>query len=123
MVYGKWLDFYMHVVWRSRTNGVLQIWYRLDGQRKFTKLYWDVPGDRALIHVPAASDFALQHPKRSPRGRMGSPAWILEGGFYRANTPWTNKYWWNWNRRRQSGASIVAGFPHQTLHRRHPPRH
>ena len=31
MVYGKWLDFYMHVVWRSRTNGVLQIWYRVDG--------------------------------------------------------------------------------------------
>jgi hypothetical protein len=21
MVYGKWLDFYMHVVWHSRTNG------------------------------------------------------------------------------------------------------
>jgi hypothetical protein len=29
MVYGKWLDFYMHAVWRSRTNGVLEIWYRV----------------------------------------------------------------------------------------------
>jgi hypothetical protein len=33
MVYGKWLDFYMHAVWRSRTNGVLEIWYRVDGKR------------------------------------------------------------------------------------------
>jgi hypothetical protein len=29
MVYGRWLDFYMHVVWKSRTNGMLEIWYRV----------------------------------------------------------------------------------------------
>src|SRR6266536_3039654 len=52
MIYGKWLDFYMHVLWRSRTNGILQIWYRVSGHKKFTKLYSDVPGDGALIQVP-----------------------------------------------------------------------
>jgi Polysaccharide lyase len=122
MVYGKWLDFYMHVVWRSRTNGVLQIWYRLDGQRKFTKLYSDVPGDRALIHARPHPTLLYNTQNGAP-GDDGKPGLILEGGFYRANTPWTNKYWWDGMRRRQSGASIVAGFPHQTLNRRHPPRH
>ena len=51
MIYGKWLDFYMHVVWRSHTSGILQIWYRVYGQKKFSKLYSDVPGDKALIRV------------------------------------------------------------------------
>ena len=70
MVYGKWLDFYMHVVWRSRTNGILQIWYRVQGQKGFTKLYSDVPGDRALIQVASSSDVALQRRKwGSWRGR------------------------------------------------------
>jgi hypothetical protein len=42
MVYGKWLDFYMHVVWRTRTDGVLEIWYGVDGEHGFTKLYAEV---------------------------------------------------------------------------------
>ena len=68
MVYGKWLDFYMHVVWRSRTSGVLEIWYRVEGEQRFTKLYSNVPGGGALVQVPTASNLALQHRKRSPGG-------------------------------------------------------
>ena len=72
MVYGKWLDFYMHVVWRSRTSGVLQIWYRVDGQKKFTKLYSDVPGDRALIQVPPHPTLLYNTENGAP-GENGKP--------------------------------------------------
>jgi hypothetical protein len=110
MVYGKWLDFYMHVVWRSRMNGVLQIWYRSEGHKKFTKLYSNVPRDRALIKVQP-------HPTLLYNGRYGAPGenrlpgLQLAGGFYRANASWTNKYWWDGMRRRNSKSSILAGFP------------
>jgi hypothetical protein len=120
MVYGKWLDFYMHVVWRSRTNGVLQIWYRLMGQKKFTKLYSNVPGDQALIHVRPHPTL-LYTTKNGAPGERGKEGLLLEGGFYRANAPWTNTYWWDGMRRRSSKASILAGFPNSALHRRHRP--
>ena len=45
MVYGKWLDFCMHVIWRSRTNGVLQIWYRVDGQREVHEALFERPAE------------------------------------------------------------------------------
>jgi polysaccharide lyase-like protein len=117
MVYGKWLDFYMHVVWHSRTSGVLQIWYRVDGQKKFTKLYSDVPRDGALIQV-RPHPTSLYNTKNGAPGENGKPGLGLQGGFYRSNTPWTNKYWWDGMRRRQSSASILAGFP-KPVHRRH----
>jgi hypothetical protein len=110
MVYGRWLDFYMHVVWRSRTSGVLQIWYRVAGQKRFTKLYSDVPKDRALIQVPPHPTLLYNHMNGAP-GEKGKPGLELEGGFYRANTPWTNEYWWDGMRRRQSEAGLLAGFP------------
>jgi hypothetical protein len=122
MVYGKWLDFYMHVLWRSRTNGVLQIWYRVDGQKKFTKLYSNVPRDRALIDVRPHPTLLYNTENGAP-GENGKPGLGLEGGFYRANTPWTNEYWWDGMRRRQSKAAILAGFPKPVLHRRHRHRH
>jgi hypothetical protein len=108
MVYGKWLDFYMHVVWHSRTSGVLEIWYRVAGQN-FTKLYSDVPGGGALIQVPPHPTMLYNTEYGAP-GENGKPGLGLEGGFYRANTPWTNEYWWDGMRRRQSEASILAGF-------------
>jgi len=113
MIYGKWLDFYMHVVWHSRTNGVLEIWYRVEGDQRFTKLYSDVPGDGALIQVPP-------HPTLLYNTQNGAPdktenhGLILEGGFYRANASWTNIYWWDGMRRRQSEEAILAGFPQWT---------
>ena len=110
MVYGRWLDFYMHAIWRSRTNGVLQIWYRVAGQKKFTKLYSNVAGDKALIQVRPHPTL-LYNTKNGAPGETGKPGLILEGGFYRANTPWTNEYWWDGMRRRQSEAAILAGFP------------
>jgi hypothetical protein len=122
MVYGKWLDFYMHVVWRSRTNGVVQIWYRVDGQKKFTKLYSNVPRDGALIEVPPHPTLLYNTQNGAP-GENGKPGLGLEGGFYRANTPWTNEYWWDGMRRRPSEAAILAGFPKPVLHRRHRHRH
>jgi hypothetical protein len=86
MVYGKWLDFYMHVVWHSRTNGVLEIWYRVDGQTTFTKLYSDVPGGGALIQVPPHPTLLYNTEYGAP-GENGQPGLRLEGGFYRANMP------------------------------------
>jgi hypothetical protein len=121
MVYGKWLVFYMHVVWRSRTNGVLQIWYRGKRQTKFTKLYSNVPRDRALIRVDPHPTLLYNTENGAP-GENGKPGLVLEGGFYRGNTDWTNVYWWDGMRRRQSESSILAGFPNpasrRTSHRR-----
>jgi Polysaccharide lyase len=110
MVYGKWLDFYMHVVWHSRTNGLLELWYRVDGGRNFTKLYSDVPGGGALIQVPPHPTL-LYNTKNGAPGENGKPGLELEGGFYRGETEWTNTYWWDGMRRRQSQAAVLAGFP------------
>jgi hypothetical protein len=110
MVYGKWLDFYMHVIWRSRTNG---------GTSDLVPRRWPDDVHQALLGGPrrrgadpgaAAPDPALQHRVRRP-GENRQPGVRLEGGFYRANTPWTNGYWWDGMRRRQSEASMLAGFP------------
>jgi polysaccharide lyase-like protein len=110
MVYGKWLDFYLHVVWRSRTSGVLEIWYRVDGEQRFTKLYSDVPGGGALIQVPPHPTL-LYNTKNGAPGEDGKPGLALIGGFYRSNASWTNEYWWDGMRRRQGEAAILAGFP------------
>jgi hypothetical protein len=110
MVYGKWLDFYLHVVWRSRTNGLLEIWSRVDGEHRFTKLYSDVPGSGALIQV-APHPTLLYNTANGAPGEGGKPGLALIGGFYRGNTPWTNEYWWDGMRRRQSQEEILAGFP------------
>jgi len=107
MVYGRWLDFYMHVVWRSRRSGVLQIWYRVQGQPKFTKLYSDVPGDRALVHVRPHPTLLYNTAHGVPREK---PGLNLEGGFYRANADWTNTYWWDGMRRRHSRSAILRSF-------------
>jgi len=109
MVYGKWLDFYMHVVWRSRTDGLLEIWYRAEGER-FRKLYSNVPGGGALIQVPPHPTL-LYNLRNGAPGENGKPGLELEGGFYRAaGTPWTNEYWWDGMRRRESQAGVLAGF-------------
>jgi hypothetical protein len=118
MVYGKWLDFYMHAVWRSRTSGVLQIWYRVNGHKKFTKLYSDVPRDGALIQVRPHPTLLYNTENGAP-GENGKPGLALLGGFYRANTPWTNKYWWDGMRRREGKAAMLTGFPKPLLQRRH----
>jgi hypothetical protein len=110
MVYGKWLDFYMHVVWHSRTSGLLEIWYRVDGEQRFIKLYSDVPGGGALIQVPPHPTLLYNTQNGAP-GEDGKPGLALIGGFYRADTPWTNEYWWDGMRRRASQAAILAGFP------------
>ena len=113
MIYGKWLDFYMHVVWRSRTNGILQIWYRVGGQKRFTELYSNVPGDSALIQVPPHPT-SLYNSRHGAPGENGKPGLLLQGGLYRANTGWTNEYWWDGMRRRRNQTSILAGFSQRT---------
>jgi len=114
MVYGKWLDFYMHVIWRSHASGVLQIWYRVAGQKKFTKLYSDVRGDHALIQARPHPTLLYNTQNGAP-GDNGKPGLVLEGGFYRGNTRWKNTYWWDGMRRRHSREAILRGF-------RNPPR-
>jgi hypothetical protein len=110
MVYGKWLDFYMHVVWRSRTSGVLEIWYRVAGEQRFTKLYSNVPGAGALVQVPPHPTL-LYNTKYGAPGENGKPGLSLAGGFYRGNVDRTNVYWWDGMRRRHGETSILAGFP------------
>jgi hypothetical protein len=110
MVYGKWLDFFMHLVWHSRTNGVLEIWYRVEGQKRFTKLYSDVPGGRALIQVPPHPTLLYNTANGAPTADV-KHGLILEGGFYRGNAGWANEYWWDGMRRRHSERAILAGFP------------
>jgi hypothetical protein len=115
MVYGRWLDFYMHVVWHSRSNGVLEIWYRKAGQRKFTKLYSNVRGGKALIQVRPHPTLLYNSENGAP-GENGKPGILLQGGFYRADTNWTNTYWWDGMRRRRSRASVLAGFRDPVSH-------
>jgi hypothetical protein len=110
MVYGKWLDFYMHVTWRSRSNGLLEIWYRVDGEEHFRKLYSNVPGGGALVQVTPHPTLLYNTANGAP-GENGQPGLALIGGFYRASANWTNQYWWDGMRRRASEASILAGFP------------
>jgi hypothetical protein len=110
MPYGKWLDFYMHVVWHSRSAGVLELWYRAEGQQTFTKLYSDVPGGHALIQV-APHPTLLYNTANGVPGENGKPALELEGGFYRGNATWANEYWWDGMRRRQNEGAVMAGFP------------
>jgi polysaccharide lyase-like protein len=110
MVYGKWLDFYMHVVWHSRhERGARDL---VPGRRPddVHQALLGRPRRRGADSGAAAPDPALQHRVRRP-GENGQPGLRLEGGFYRANTPWTNEYWWDGMRRRQSEASMLAGFP------------
>jgi hypothetical protein len=111
MVYGKWLDFFMHVVWRSRSSGLLQIWYRVEGQRRFSKLYSDVRGDRALIRAQPHPTLLYNTQNGAP-GEDGKPGLLLEGGFYRARVGWSNTYLWDGMRRRKSKKALLAGFPH-----------
>jgi hypothetical protein len=100
----------MHVVWRSRTSGVLEIWYRVDGEQRFTKLYSDVPNSGALIQV-APHPTLLYNTQNGAPGEDGKPGLAVIGGFYRASTAWTNEYWWDGMRRRQSEATVLTGFP------------
>jgi hypothetical protein len=117
MVYGKWLDFYMHVVWRSRTNGVLEIWYRVAGQKTFRKLYSDVPGGGALIQVRPHPTLLYNTDNGAP-GENGKPGLTLAGGFYRASARRKNAYWWDGMRRRSSRERVLAGFRSDGKHRR-----
>ena len=121
MVYGKWLDFYMHVVWRSHASGVLQIWYRVAGQARFTKLYSDVPGEHALLQARPHPTLLYNAQNGAP-GENGKPGLVLEGGLYRGNARWSNTYWWDGMRRRRSRAAILRGFSAHTSARRAPRR-
>ncbi len=75
----------------SSGDGVLELWYRVDGETKFTKLYSDVPGGGALIQAPPHPTLLYNTQNGAP-GENGTPGLSLEVGFYRANTPWTNEY-------------------------------
>jgi hypothetical protein len=100
----------MHVVWRSRANGVLQIWYRPPGGL-FTKLFSNVPGEADLIEVPPHPTLLYNTVDGAP-GDGGKPILELGGGFYRGDGRWTNEYSWDGMRRRRSEAAILEGFPH-----------
>jgi hypothetical protein len=64
-------------------TGVLEIWYRVDGEQRFTKLYSDVPGGAALIQVPPHR--TLLYSQNGAPGENGKPGLRLEEGFYRAD--------------------------------------
>jgi hypothetical protein len=74
---------YMHV-WHSRTDGVLEIRYRVDGQKTFSKLYLGRPRQRALIQVPPHPTLSTTT-RTAPLAKTGSPG-SNSRGLLRANT-------------------------------------
>ncbi len=46
---GRWNDFVLHVKWSSRREGAIQVWSRVQGQRKFSKRL-DISGIPTLQH-------------------------------------------------------------------------
>jgi hypothetical protein len=112
MVYGRWLDFYMHVVWRSRTNGILQIWYRVEvssSSQSSTRTSW-----RRRAHPGTPASDLLYNTENGALGENGKPGPELERGFYRANTAWTNEYWWGWDEALAERGGDPGGVPEQT---------
>ena len=77
-------------------------------------------GDRALIRVRRIRPCSTT-PRTGHQERTGSRASGSREASTAPNTPWTNRYWWDGMRRRQSKASILAGFPKPAL-RGHGPR-
>ena len=58
--------------------------------------------DSALIQVRPHPTLLYNTQNGAP-GENGKPGVELEGGFYRANTRWTNEYWWDGMRRGRAG--------------------
>ena len=106
---GVWHDFYMHVVWRSRSNGVLTIWHRQEGG-SWEKLYDNTGAQDALIETPPHPTMMYNDANGAP-GDDGRSEIGLLAGFYREAQPIVNDYWFDGFRRRQSEAAILAGFP------------
>jgi hypothetical protein len=106
---GVWHDFYMHILWRSRSNGVLTIWHREEGG-SWGKLYDNTGAPDALVKAPAHPTLMYNDRNGAP-GENGQPGLALEAGFYRANQSIVNDYWFDGFRRRQSEAAILSGFP------------
>ena len=106
---GVWHDFYMHVSWRSRSNGVLTIWHRQEGS-SWEKLYDNTGAADALIKAPAHPTLMYNDAHGAP-GENGQPGLALQAGFYRANQSIVNDYWFDGFRRRQNEAAVLAGFP------------
>ena len=106
---GVWHDFYMHVVWRSRSNGVLTIWHRQEGG-PWEKLYDNTGAQDALIKAPLHPTMMYNDANGAP-GEDGKSGLGLIAGFYREAQPIVNDYWFDGFRRRQSEAAILEGFP------------
>jgi hypothetical protein len=105
---GIWHDFIVHFVYKATTNGVLQVWHRVESG-VWELLYSNVPGDNALIQV-------TPHPTTQWNMRWGAPG---EDGlpgemyfqFYRAKPHPTEHLYHAGIRRRQSFTAIRAEFP------------
>jgi hypothetical protein len=108
---GLWHDFIFHAVYKARTNGILQVWHRVEGG-VWEFLYSNVPGDNALIQVSP-------HPTMQWNVQWGAPGDPSEAGFpssmffqlYRAKPHPTQHLYQSGIRRRQSEAAIKSQFP------------
>ena len=105
---GIWHDFYMHIAWRSRSNGILTIWHRPEGG-SWEKLYDNTGSRDALIEAPPHPTMMYNDAYGAP-GDDGQSGLVLVAGFYRAAQSIVNDYWFDGFRRRQSEAAILGGF-------------
>ena len=106
---GVWHDFYMHIIWRSRSSGVLTIWHRQESGF-WEKLYDNTGAQDALITAPPHPTLMYNDANGAP-GEGSRPGVSLQAGFYRGQQNVVNDYWFDGFRRRQDETSIVAGFP------------
>ena len=106
---GLWHDFYMHVVWHARSNGVLTIWHRQEGDL-WEKIYDNTGAPDALISAPGHPTLMYNDANGAP-GEGDRPGVSLQAGFYRGRQDTVNDYWFDGFRRRQDQSAILADFP------------
>lgn len=107
----KWHDLIFHVVFRAHSNGVLQVWHRLEGG-SWELLYSDVPGDGAVVQrAPHPTmQWNLQYDAAGSPKSLNEPASIFMQ-MYRGKLHATEHIYNAGIVRRQSEAAVRAVFP------------
>jgi hypothetical protein len=104
-----WHDFIMHVIWKARTNGVLELWHR-EGAGAWEKIYSDLNDGSALINR-APHPTMMYNDQNGAPGDNGTDPIRQWQGFYRAAEGTTVDYWVDGFRRRQSRSALLEEFP------------
>jgi hypothetical protein len=105
---GLWHDFIFHIYFKAQSNGILEIWHRVEGGA-WEKLYSNVPGAGAIIQV-------APHPTLNWNQSGGVPGVNNNGAgvdfqLYRGKARPTEHIYQSGIVRRQSEAAVRAVFP------------